>query len=79
MILQKYLHFEKKNIYRQERIEPLIVDILNFLDVLEETTSNISFQIDTSHSHSIEDEVMVLLIEKHHKDKQKKCRLIEFE
>ena len=47
--------------------------------MLEETTSNISFQIDTSQSYSVEDEVMVLLIEKHHKDKQKKCRLIEFE
>ena len=31
-ILCKYLEFEKKNTYREERIEPLVVDILNFLD-----------------------------------------------
>lgn len=47
--------------------------------MLEESTSNISFQIDKSQNKSIEEEVMILLIEKHHKDKQKKCRQVEFE
>ena len=34
MILGKYIEFEKKNIYRKDSIEPLVVDILDFLDEL---------------------------------------------
>ena len=41
--LAKYIEIEKKNIYRQERIEPLVVDILNFLDQMEERTKGVTF------------------------------------
>ena len=70
-ILNKYLAFEKKNIYRDERIEPLVVDILNFLDEIDEKTKNIIFQIEPYSKLKTEEEVLNLIIEKHHKDKQK--------
>ena len=71
-ILRKYIEFEKKNIYRDERIEPLVVDILNFLDEIDERTSNIIFQIEPQNMKKVEEELLTLIIEKHHKDKQKK-------
>lgn len=46
--LSKYIEIEKKNIYRQGTIEPLVVDILNFIDELEEKTRGIIFEIDMS-------------------------------
>lgn len=71
-ILAKYIQFEKKNIYKKDRIEPLVVDILDFLDELEDKTKDIIFQIDTSKNQKkIDEEILNLIIEKHHKDKQR--------
>lgn len=47
MILAKYIEFEKKNIYRKDCIEPLVVDILDFLDELEDKTKDVIYEIDT--------------------------------
>jgi hypothetical protein len=41
--LAKYIEIEKRNIYRQGTIEPLVVDILNFIDELEDKTKGIVF------------------------------------
>lgn len=43
MILAKYIEFEKKNIYRKDCIEPLVVDILDFLDELEDKTKDVIY------------------------------------
>ena len=60
---------EKKSIYRQLNIEPLIVDILNFLDELDELTKDIKFEINEN-DKDVRSKILGILLEKHHKIKQ---------
>jgi hypothetical protein len=77
-VLEKYIEFEKNNLYRQNNIEPLVVEILNFFDEMQEIADNINFEM-SEENGDLPTMIINILLDKYNKNRQKINRIKELD